>query len=459
MSGPKVVRIVTREEKIADSKAFLSRLDESVKNWERGCIKKGFATEKEFDAIKNRRQQIHELLNNDQFTDLQNQVQGEIAFLVNDIQLRKDKAAEAVANAHTIRRRLSNTAATLIESISKTDIDIPDELLNSLQNVNKRKIDDINDAENVINRTMALLTPVKTDELITDRQREIANKLGNGEATTTLNDWLEGRPSKDDEAGQKIDHHLAELIVEEGSDYADPFIQRASNIASEPSPNRRKLLYDSLIIDLAKNERERHKYQDEIQTAMQLASEIELYDNNTAEDIRSRVKNLNDIRDLQKVQSIIKEAISFLEIRKKEISAQSRRKAILQGLASLGYEIREGMMTAWADNGRVVIKKATNQDYGVELSGAKDATKLQVRAVAFGATTGSRNKERDIDAESIWCSEFGQLKNDLAQSGNEIIIEKAKKVGEVPLKVIETGGFDDRDIHHVSTQKQQKTNL
>ncbi|YCI88526.1 hypothetical protein M1D99_12320 [Pseudomonas sp. R3-41] len=39
-------------------------------------------------------------------------------------------------------------------------------------------------------------------------------------------------------------------------------------------------------------------------------------------------------------------------------AALARREAVLDGLASLGYEVREGMATAWVETGKVVLRKS-----------------------------------------------------------------------------------------------------
>ena len=49
--------------------------------------------------------------------------------------------------------------------------------------------------------------------------------------------------------------------------------------------------------------------------------------------------------------------------------AEARRKAILNGLAQLGYEVHEGMETAWANDGQIVAKKPSLPGYGVEIGG------------------------------------------------------------------------------------------
>ena len=59
--------------------------------------------------------------------------------------------------------------------------------------------------------------------------------------------------------------------------------------------------------------------------------------------------------------------------------ADARRRAVLGGLAKLGYEVRESMSTAWAQEGRLVVRKPNTTDYGVELGGPSDVSRLQVR--------------------------------------------------------------------------------
>lgn len=107
----------------------------------------------------------------------------------------------------------------------------------------------------------------------------------------------------------------------------------------------------------------------------------------------------------------------------------------MAGLAGLGYEVKEGMATAWAKDGRVVLKNPRMPGYGIEFSGAPDATRLQARTVAF---TAERNNLRDRDAETIWCGNFGKLSEIVAKSGGRIDLEQAQPIGSMPLKVVAT---------------------
>lgn len=116
------------------------------------------------------------------------------------------------------------------------------------------------------------------------------------------------------------------------------------------------------------------------------------------------------------------------------IATEARRQAVLEGLASLGYEVTEGMATAWVKDGRVVLLKAANPGYGVELSG--NAGLLQVRAVGIGDPAEARDAVRDRDMETIWCGEFERLQTLVAKRGGDLSIETARPVGQYPLKII-----------------------
>ncbi|MFM0336828.1 hypothetical protein [Paraburkholderia fungorum] len=124
-------------------------------------------------------------------------------------------------------------------------------------------------------------------------------------------------------------------------------------------------------------------------------------------------------------------ALFVIELQSK--AAQSRRDVVLQGLAKLGYEVHEGMTTAWAKDGRVVLRKPSLPGYGVEVGGQAELSRLQVRAVALSE---DRDASRDKDVETLWCGEFARLQQIVAENGNNLLIERALAVGQVPLKVI-----------------------
>ena len=128
-----------------------------------------------------------------------------------------------------------------------------------------------------------------------------------------------------------------------------------------------------------------------------------------------------------------RECSEAIEEALRQHAAVSRREAVLEGLASLGYEVREGMETAWAEAGSVVLRKTATPGYGVEVGGRAEGGRLQVRAVSLSE---ANDRARDRDIETIWCGEFSRLRALLAEQGSELAVEKALGVGAVPLKTV-----------------------
>jgi hypothetical protein len=109
--------------------------------------------------------------------------------------------------------------------------------------------------------------------------------------------------------------------------------------------------------------------------------------------------------------------------------AADARRAILGGLAKLGYEVRENMSTAWAQDGRLVVRKPNTTDYGVELGASPDVSRLQVCVVGAERPSTARDASRDRDMETIWCLELAQLQQLLAEAGGEVLLERAVEPG------------------------------
>jgi hypothetical protein len=130
-------------------------------------------------------------------------------------------------------------------------------------------------------------------------------------------------------------------------------------------------------------------------------------------------------------------AVATLASLRSVAAAQARRQAVLKGLASLGYQVNEGMETAWVKEGRLVLKKTSQPGYGVELGGKGESDRLQIRTVAFRNQTTAGDLPRDRDAETIWCTELTRLEEQFAASGGGIIIERAVPAGVTPLKLVE----------------------
>ena len=122
-------------------------------------------------------------------------------------------------------------------------------------------------------------------------------------------------------------------------------------------------------------------------------------------------------------------------------------RAILTTLTELGYEVRDGMETAWVNDGRLVMRRAANPEMGVEVKGAVGADQLQFRPVRFGAADAKSDRANDRDIEALWCSDFNKLHKRVQAEKGEFKIEKTMSVGAVEvLFVAEREGSETRQI-------------
>jgi hypothetical protein len=441
MSGPKAFRIVTRAEIVTICRRSLARLDAAIEDWISRGQRNGTIHKADIDKVIARRDALRGLLSADSFVELQKQLPAEISYLQADAERRAEKAAELEAQSKRAVRRMKGTAQALLASFESSGIQIPNELRVELMSSSTPP----ERLEAVINRAFLILHSPSATKGVTDLQRDIAARLGAGEKRVSLEEWTSQQPgATEDKALLRVDGFLGKLKglgIDPGS-----FSARISSLELEP-PARRSLLADSLLLDLAaavKNGREHAQF-----LANLRARHAELSEMNSPEaaSLRSEIGQSLSGASQGGEAELLQRADFLIEAEVQSMAAEERRRAVLEGLAALGYEVSEGMATAWVDSGRVVLRKAVNPGYGVELSGGSKSDLLQVRAVAFGNSTDTRDTSRDRDIERIWCGEFERLQSLIAKDGGSLAIEHARPIGQFPLKLVEDeyGTVGDND--------------
>jgi hypothetical protein len=437
MSGPKAFRIVTRAEIVAICRRSLARLDAAIEDWIYRGQRNGTIDKADIDKVIGRRDALRDLLLADRFVDLQKQVPTEISYLHADAERRAEKAAELEAQSKRTMRRMKGTAQALLASLESSGIEIPQEIRQVLvsSSASSERL------EAAINKAFLMLHSPPATKGVSDLQRDIAARLGAGEKRVTLEEWTSQQPrAVEDKALLRVDEFLGELKglgIDPG-----PFSARISSLELEPA-GRRSLMADSLLLDLAavvKKGRENARLLSDLRARYAELSEMRSPE---AASLRSEIgESLSG--GLRGDEAELSQRADFLiEAEFQSMAAEERRRAVLEGLSALGYEVSEEMATAWVDGGRVVLRKAANPGYGVELSGGSKSGLLQVRAVAFGHSTETRDTSRDRDIETIWCGEFERLQSLIAKDGGSLAIEHARPIGQFPLKLVEDNSSPD----------------
>ena len=277
---------------------------------------------------------------------------------------------------------------------------------------------------------------------MTPLQKELSKMLAEGEKLQFLADWKIRHDGdiKEAEVDRRLDKLLAEIEAIEDKAAAQPFLDRVALIAEESSSSRRSLLTDSLILDLVAHSNERKAHEQAIASMREIRSELRRLTSNQVKDLEALLTKAIDSEDTSSSKMLNDRGIALVKEETKAMAGASRREAILKGLSELGYEVRESMATAWAEDGRIVVRKPNEKGYGVELGAVEDVERVQVQLVSFEQSSDASKTSRDLDRETIWCSEFSRLKSLLEKSGTTLHIEKALPVGAKPLKQVSENG-------------------
>jgi hypothetical protein len=159
-------------------------------------------------------------------------------------------------------------------------------------------------------------------------------------------------------------------------------------------------------------------------------------DTDAARDLLIRARAAVETSDKEAAGALTMEALQLIETHDKRMAAAARRQAILSGLATLGYEVRQSMAAALETDGRIIIRKPGSTDYGVEIAASSEVARLQVRLVGAEQPTTARSSQRDKDQETIWCGDFDKLRSLLKTQGGEIQVERAKEPGAKLVKTV-----------------------
>lgn len=432
MSGPKVVRIVTREEILAICEAHLRRLDQTIAHWAKEGKRTGELSDDEVTATQNRRNALAALISRDAFIELQKGVPDEIAFLKGDLLRRERIAIEKATVVRKRERQGRENAASLLNALAARGTDVPSSLKDELQLIaNGGRVEQ---AESLLAQGFNLLAPSSSQGL-SAAQLELANRLKGPDAEQTFEAWKakQRATSQFNVLLDRVDGQIAEAQEVLGDRQTVMYEQRLRSVESEVNDARKSLLLDSLILDLSGGIEARRAHAAALEQLAELAAQLVAIETDSSASLRDAIARCDASSSLNTLAALDEECRALIDGELQRKAAESRRDVILQGLARLGYDVHEGMTTAWAKDGRVVLRKSSLPGYGVEVGGQAETSRLQVRAVALDE---NRDVSRDKDVETIWCGEFARLQQLVSENGDNLLIERALGVGQVPLKVV-----------------------
>src|SRR5262249_28036232 len=149
---------------------------------------------------------------------------------------------------------------------------------------------------------------------------------------------------------------LSQLAAILGDRQVASFEERLQQIGTERSEAQRRLLEDSLEIDLAQAvSRARDRAALSRRIAL-IAAELQATSAERHLELLSALAFADQVPQ-DEAEQLEQEAEAILKELRDDAAAHARRQAVLKGLGSLGYEVTEGLETAWVRDGRLVLRK------------------------------------------------------------------------------------------------------
>lgn len=226
---------------------------------------------------------------------------------------------------------------------------------------------------------------------------------------------------------------LGEFSSLEDSTGIETLIERARKIAAA-SGDQQVMLLDSLAIEISshlQNQRATQALRKELELALAELEELCLPE---VTSWKERIHSALEQRaKLETLQLLLQEVRTWTESAFAHEARLEQRAAVLRALAGSGYEVREGMVAAWVESGRIIVHKPNESLYGIELSAPKVGTSIQVRVAAL--TDAPRNPQRDREVEVAWCGEFEAAQRKLREAGFTATLTQAYPPGAIPMKI------------------------
>jgi hypothetical protein len=443
MSGPKVICIVTREEVEALCRNLLALVDDAIARLRAAAERHDRTGDPVLAGLAERRARLERLFAGEHFLDLQKQAPREVAFLQGEVARIRAEAVAAQEARRTRSRRLQDAARSVAAALRAEGRQPAVALEVVIARAAGAGEGELAAMQATVDQALRELGGAQAAAGPSATGIALAQRLAAGEVGQTLAGWLADQPASGEASAAdiRLQRLLAEIETLDDSKAAEPYLGRANAIAVELSDDRRALLTDSLVLDLVERKREREMREAAVQGLCEARVALASLDIAAARAMVERLDATISAGGAGDSGALAREALDLVAAEMRARAAAARRKAVFEGLAALGYEVREGMATAWARDGRIVVRKPGAADYGVELGAPEDVARLQVRVVrAEGAVS---NPARDRDAETVWCAEFERLRSLLARKGAELSLERALAPGAQPVKTVPFPGTID----------------
>jgi hypothetical protein len=451
MSGPKVVDIqAIRRQQRRECDTQLRELRSDLRRYIKECEAGGKAATEANDHADALLERLQQMRDGERFSAMTKEVTVQRHFYRAEADRLEQNRIES--RAVTMRREyaLQETANQLqVELANLTDSEARDSALAALGSVSGPDA-----LAKAISQALALTSEVRRESHSNSRVskiRELAAQFEDPDAIPTPTRTPKANADADETRLTRCWALLAE--VESTGHNIDPWWRKAREALNAPSLER-PMLVDSLVIEMTSHLRDnrlRAEATRAVESAMIELDEVRQSPERTAWTAKLTAA-LQVETEAAVAMQLVAAAREWLQAETKREDARAQRDAVLRALAEQGYEVRDGMATAWVEEGRVIIQKPNETIYGLELSAPPTGTAFQVRVVATG--NEGRTTQRDKEVEQTWCTAFDKVQSSLRKEGFETRLSHASDAGVVPIKTVQSGQLT-RTEHRVNQSNQR----
>ncbi|MDR2209140.1 MAG: hypothetical protein LBE22_09250, partial [Azoarcus sp.] len=395
MSGVKVVRVLTREERMAPSLKLLKTLGREIARYDTQCAAQDElqqelkATRARFEALA---QEVQEA---NWFDTLEDSLRAEIAFVQEKRERARQAQLEKLSLARLQQYLKQYLQAQLQEAVAQQRAHYADE----------------QGAKDLTETQRALL----------QQMRDVSDEASGEEQAISWEAMLAAIP----EPVSRLERTMAALELLHPA-LAESFGARLAELHTQSlTQTAHNMARDTLYMELA----EAVKTQQEIRQAVEALEDI-VSQAEFPPPVMAAIEHAIAARDLASLLRLRDQISTHIETREAETFARLRREALLEGLAELGYTPGENMDALLEKEGRIVLRNNRQTGYGVELA-ASSSPRVQLRVVSL---SDRHNAEADHEAESALCQDVEVLQEKARARGMDIALEISKKPGEVPVK-------------------------
>jgi len=439
MSGPKVVRIVTEEEKLAICSSQMAMLRSSMEQLLSWLEKKEMLTTEIEDLFGEKLSRYQKFAIPDNYRALPVKIANEIEFVKSEKRRYGNILAEKKSNELGRKRNLAESIKTLKLLYERLMIDFSVELpsYSRIKLMNDIEVTELEKSVALEFRNLAKErgSAIEGDELSVE-QLSLIERLKSNDEIEFIHNWKNRKNVNVnlEEKKSRLDLLLGEIeTISCDPDNKNRFLSRVDSICEEVSDKRKSALIDSLVIELAEFVRSSVEVDYLVDKLYLLKVQAESLERQALAPLVIQIDKAIKSLDVTVLTKMEEHAKNLIQAEMQKHASEAGRKVLIKGLRSLGYSVNEQMQTALVENGQLVVRKNYYSDYGVEVRGVANTGKLQVRLVS-PVSDAERRKRDDIEAEEKWCSDFSSLRKQLSDEGIEISFEMAMKPGESLVK-------------------------